>query len=126
MGGRGTYASGNNVPFSYRTIDKIHGVKVLEGLKNIHKLPEEAHQSNAYIRLDKNGNFYQYRHYDKNHQLKLEIGYHIEPNISKSGKPVFHIHEYSNNMQQRTTRPITEKEYNKYKRFFRGIKNDKW
>ena len=41
MGGRGTYALGNNVPFSYRTVDTIHGVKVLEGVSGKHSLPEE-------------------------------------------------------------------------------------
>lgn len=34
MGGRGTYAVGNNVPFSYKTVDKIEGVKVLEPVDN--------------------------------------------------------------------------------------------
>ena len=33
MGGRGTYASGNNVPFTYEPIGKIAGVKILKGLK---------------------------------------------------------------------------------------------
>ena len=28
MGGRGTYASGNNVAYTYETIGKIHNIKV--------------------------------------------------------------------------------------------------
>jgi len=122
MGGRGTYALGNNVPFSYRTVDKIHGVKVLEGIGSIHKLPEESHTSGAYIRLNKNGEFYQYREYDKNHYLKFEIGYHREPNISKTEKPIFHVHEYDRDMNNRTTRAITETELKKYKKYFKGVK----
>ena len=30
MGGRGTFASGNTVPYTYNTVGKIAGVKVLE------------------------------------------------------------------------------------------------
>jgi len=30
MGGRGTFASGNNVAYTYKTVDKIAGVKVLQ------------------------------------------------------------------------------------------------
>ena len=122
MGGRGTFAIGKKVDYTYRTVGEIEGVKVLEGIGNIHKLPEESHTSNAYIRLDRNGKFYQYREYDKNHYLKFEIGYHREPNILKSGKPVFHVHEYSPNMSDRTTRAISKKEYEKYKKYFKGVK----
>ena len=32
MGGRGTFASGNPVPYSYETIGIIDGVKVLQKL----------------------------------------------------------------------------------------------
>lgn len=122
MGGRGTFSIGKKVDLTYKTIGTIEGVKVLEGIGNIHKLPEESHTSNAYIRLNKNGDFYQYREYDKNHYLKFEIGYHKEPNISKSGKPVLHVHEYSPNMGNRTTRAISEKEYEKYKKYLKGVK----
>ena len=31
MSGRGTFAIGNNVDYTYETIDKIEGVKVLSG-----------------------------------------------------------------------------------------------
>ena len=39
MGGRGTYAVGNNVDYTYKTVDKIEGVKVLKGTENLHDLP---------------------------------------------------------------------------------------
>ena len=32
MGGRGTYAAGKNVPFTYETIGTVEGVKVLRGI----------------------------------------------------------------------------------------------
>ena len=55
MGGRGTFASGNTVPYTYNTVVKIGGIKVLKGMQGKHGLPEEAHSSNAYISLHPNG-----------------------------------------------------------------------
>ena len=45
MGGRGTFASGNTVAYTYVTIEKIEGIKVLKGLNGKHGLPEETHSS---------------------------------------------------------------------------------
>ena len=122
MGGRGTYALGNNVPFSYRTVDKIHGVKVLEGTNGKHSLPEESHTSNAYIKLKPDGTFHEIRIYDKNHYLIKEIAYHPEPNLDKTRKPILHIHEYKerDNFAIRPKRLLTNQEYNKYKKYFKG------
>ena len=39
MGGRGTFAAGNPVPYSYQTVDTIEGVKVLVGVNGKHGLP---------------------------------------------------------------------------------------
>ena len=55
MGGRGTFASGNTVPYTYNTDGKFGGIKVLKGMQGKHGLPEEAHSSNAYISLHPNG-----------------------------------------------------------------------
>lgn len=33
MGGRGTFASGNSVAYTYETIGKIGGIKVLNGIQ---------------------------------------------------------------------------------------------
>ena len=55
MGGRGTFASGNTVPYTYNTVGKIGGVKVLKGMQGKHGLPEEAHSSKDYISLHPNG-----------------------------------------------------------------------
>ena len=53
MGGRGTFASGNQVPFTYKTIGFIEDAKILEGISSkYHKLPEEAHSSEKYIKLN--------------------------------------------------------------------------
>ena len=94
MGGRGTYASGNNVPYEWRTDMKIDGIKVLAGINGQHKLPEEAHSSNAYARLNPDGTLRELRFYDSQHRLRYEIAYHPERNVDPSNKPVLHYHVY--------------------------------
>ncbi len=129
MGGRGTFAAGNYVGYTFETVGKIEGVKVLKGLGGKHGLPEEAHSGNAYIQLKPDGTFHELRLYDKQHYLTLEIAYHPEPKISGSRtKNVLHVHEYErDNFKSRTTRPITQQEYEKYKKYFKGVpKYDKW
>ena len=124
MGGRGTFAAGKTVAYTYETAGKIEGVKVLQKLdkKASGGLPEEAHSSLAYILLNKNGTFKMYREYDKNHYLRFEIGYHPEKNIDPSRKPVLHIHEYKpDDFSNRTPRALTDAEYKKYKKFFKGV-----
>jgi len=124
MGGRGTFATGNSVAYSYETVDKIDGIKVLQKLnpKASGGLPEEAHSSSAYIMLNKNGDFRMYREYDSNHYLKFEIAYHPEKSIDSSRKPVLHVHEYKpDDFSNRQARPLTKEEYKKYKNFFKGV-----
>lgn len=124
MGGRGTFAIGNNVKYTYETVGKIEGIKVLEKLdKNASGgLPEEAHSSSAYIMLNKDGVFRMYREYDDKHYLRFEIAYHPEKNIDPSRKPVLHVHEYKpDNFHDRKARPITSEEYEKYKKYFKGL-----
>lgn len=59
MGGRGTFASGNTVPYTYNTVGKIDGVKILKPMDSSKslKLPEEAHSSSSYVLLDKDNVF---------------------------------------------------------------------
>ena len=123
MGGRGTYAAGNDVACSYRTVGEVGGVKVLEPLSGARKLPEEAHSSRAYVLLDRNGVFRQYREYDESHCLRYEIGYHRERSIDPSGKPVLHVHEYQpDDFAHRDPRPITREEIERYRKFFVGVR----
>lgn len=82
MGGRGTFAIGNPVPYSYETIGTIDGIKVLQGISGKHGLPEEAHSSFAYIKLKPDGTFHKMRFYDEHHYLTMEIAYHPEPNLN--------------------------------------------
>lgn len=123
MGGRGTFAIGNIVPYTYETVDKIEGIKVLQGIGDKHDLPVEAHSSEAYIQLYHDGNFKMLRFFDDKHYLKLEIGYHPEKDLDKSRKPILHIHEYPvhDDFSKRTTRLMKEDEYEKYKKYFGGV-----
>jgi hypothetical protein len=128
MGGRGTFASGNNVAYTYETIDKIEGVKVLRGIFGKHSLPEEAHSSNAYIKLKPNGIFHEMRIYGKDHYLLYEIAYHPEPRLTGNRyENVLHIHEYSKDFNRTEARELTDKEYYKFEKYFKGApKNDRW
>lgn len=121
MGGRGTYAAGKtNTPFTYKTVGRFHGIKVLQGIEGSgkHNLPEEAHTSEAYAKLFKDGNLQMLRFYDKDKYLVLEIGFHPEPDLTGHHKPVYHIHEYGRdnftNRQPRLFTPDDIKKYGKY------------
>lgn len=116
MGGRGTFASGNNVAYTYETVGKIGGIKVLKGSNGKHGLPEEAHSSGAYISLYPSGNTKQLRVYDSNLTAKTDIEYSVH-----QGKLSFHAHDYINGVRQ-PARPLTRTEKEKYGKFFGGVR----
>ena len=131
MGGRGTFAVGNTVPYSYETVGTIDGVKIFQPIdtKKSYKLPEESHTAkNSYVLLDKDGVFHQYREYDSNHRVILEIGYHQEKGLGKGDVLHIHVHRkpgidfHSDPSTEK--RKLTRKEYQKYKRFFKGVSID--
>lgn len=128
MGGRGSYSMGKATGYAYQTVGKIDGVKILQPLdsRKMYKLPEESHTAgNRYVLLDKDGIFHQYREYDKNHKVVLEIGYHHESGLGKGD--VLHIHVHHKHgvefHSDETTekRKLTWKEYQKYKKIFKGV-----
>ncbi len=94
MGGRGTYATGNNAAYRYKTVDKIEDVKVLTGKDGLHDLPMESHSSKMYIKLNHDGTFNMLRVYGGDHLVKLEIAYHVDSTLSKTGEKVLHYHTY--------------------------------
>lgn len=131
MGGRGTFAAGKSAAYTYETVGKISGVKVLRGLEGKHGLPEEAHGSFAYIKLKPDGTFHEMRIYDKDHYLVREIAYHPEPNINNGNQKdnVLHVHDYPvrNDFRVRPPHKITKEEYYKYRKYFKGVpKIEKW
>ena len=131
MGGRGTFSTGENVAYKYKTVEKIEGVKVLKGINGKQSLPETAHSSSAYIKLDHNGNFHEMRLYDKNHCLYMEIAYHKEEKLTGNNQqPILHYHIYDSNFSMskevsfyRSDAMILPDDLKeKYKKYFRGIK----
>lgn len=124
MGGRGTFAAGNPVPYSYQTVDTIEDVKVLVGVGGKHSLPEEAHSSSAYIKLKPDGTFHEMRIYDKDHYLVKEIAYHPEPGLNGGNRceNVLHIHEYKrDNFRDRPPRLLTPEEIKRYRKYLKGV-----
>jgi hypothetical protein len=137
MGGRGTFAAGNKVAYTYEVDSqnypdgKFEGVKVIVGAPgtNLHKLPESSHSSGAYLKMEPDGSFNMMRIYDKQHVLRLEIAYHAEKQLGQ-GK-VLHYHYYdeifSKNAEgdfgRSTAIRITKKSriYQRYKKFFKGV-----
>lgn len=107
MGGRGTFASGNKVAYTYRTVDIIEGVKVLKGLNGKHGLPEEAHSSKAYIQT-KDGVFRSMRIYDDDGYLVLEIAHHREAKLNKQAKAVLHYHTYDRKFNRSKAAYLTD------------------
>ena len=94
MGGRGTFAAGKSVPYTFKTVTELDGIKVLEGINGVHGLPASSHSSKAYIQLNSDGSFRELRLYDKNHVLYFELGFHREPSLNSGPKPVLHYHLY--------------------------------
>ena len=137
MGGRGTFAAGNPVPYVYETDTsffaggKFNGVKVLKGVEGSgkHGLPESSHSSMAYLKMNPDGTFHTMRIYDKNHNLRVEIAYHFESKIDKHKPKVLHYHIYDKEFSQnknghfeRTTVRMHKNSrlYKNYKKFFKG------
>lgn len=138
MGGRGTFANGNPVSYTYELDKSIEpsgrwcGIKILKGCDGSgkHGLPESAHHSNAYMKLTPDGRFREIRFYDKNHVLYLEIGYHKERNITGNNtQSVLHYHTYDptfsktkiGNGGRSPAIPLTKEMKAKYKKYFRGL-----
>ena len=128
MSGRGTFAIGNNVDYTYESIDKIEGAKVLSGKNG---LSEESYSSTAYIKLKPGGTFYEMRIYDENHYLIKEIAYHPELAINHGDRKhnILYVHDYleRDNFKIRPVHLITKEEHEKYKKFFKGVPQyEKW
>lgn len=120
MGGRGTFAINKKTNYNYKTIGQIEDVKILEGINGKHNLPEEAHSSKAYIKVDNYGNFVRYREFNSDKTSHFDIDYHPEYKISKNYKPIYHIHFYNNGVRDPVGRKLTKNEFIKYRKYFKG------
>lgn len=78
--------------------------------------------------LDKDGVFHQYREYNQNHEVVLEIGYHHEKALGKGDVLHIHVHQKPgidyHNDPTTEKRKLTRAEYQKYQKFFKGISID--
>ncbi len=122
MGGRGTFAIGNNVDYTYETIGYIEGVKVLRGLGNKHDLPVESHSSNAYIKLYPDGTFNMLRIYDSKHYLIFEIAYHPERKLTGNADSILHIHYYDRKLNRSDAQYLDKDTFEKYKKYLKEVK----
>ena len=110
---------------------KYKGIKVLRGIDGTgkHGLPESSHSSTAYLKMNPDGTFNMMRIYDKNHNLRLEIAYHVEDQLG-AGK-ILHYHTYGTSFSQnvkgtpdRTSGVVLHKNsriFKKYRKYFKGI-----
>ena len=114
MGGNGTYSIGHSPEYTYETVGKIDGVKILKpkDSRKMAKLPEESHSPNTrYVLLDKDGVFHQYREYNENHQGDvLHVHIHTIPGV-----------EGHTDAQKHAIAP-GDQYYEKYKQLFKGVK----
>ena len=122
MGGRGTFASGNAVPYTYETTGKIEGIKILQGIGQKHDLPVESHSSRAYIKLHPDGNLNMLRIYDSKHYLTAEIAYHPERKLTGTAENVLHIHYYDKNLKRTDAAYLDRATFEKYKKYLKGMK----
>ncbi len=132
MGGRGTFAVGNKVAYTYETVETIEGVKVLQGISGKHGLPESSHNSKAYIKLKPNGTFHEMRFYNKDHILYMEIAYHPEQSLTGDRHTsVLHYHLYDSRFSTNKTgtfgrsnaKLLTDDMKAKYRKYFKGVKD---
>lgn len=105
---------GNNVGYTYKTVGKIEGIKVLEGLNGKHGLPEESHKSSSYISLYKDGSVKQIRLYSKDHTSSIDIEYSIH-----NGRMILHAHDYVCGERQKA-RDLSDIEKEKFRKYFGG------
>lgn len=122
MGGRGTFAAGNDVDYTYETVGRFEGVKILRGLGNKHDLPAESHSSNAYIKLHPDGKLNMLRIYDSEHYLTMEIAYHPERKLTGTADNVLHVHYYDRNFNRTDAAYLDRETFEKYKKYLKGMK----
>lgn len=126
MGGRGGFlaSGGFSTPFEWHSEGLLYGVKILKrndpnariALPGLSNTP-----GTTYISLDKEGNFHQLRHFKGDRTPAFDIDFGRDLPLTGTEKAL-HIHEYDAKGKRLPGRWLTEKEYDKYKKFFKGVK----
>lgn len=104
----------------------IYDAKVLVGsTKQQHGLPDFSHSPNSkYIKENPDGSFREMRVYDSLGFPIIEIGYHVEPNLTgnRSDK-VLHYHTFDSDLRRTLGGKISSTEneelYRKYRKYLR-------
>ena len=131
MGSSGSYLkSGSFTGQEWEQVGIINGVKIIKkiGIKKDIKgnLPFFSNTpGTAYVLLDPDGKFSQFRQYREDRKVKFDIDY----GRHNSAKPYLHMHTYANKTRLEPI-PITNTKgdiinkslYEKYKRFLKGIR----
>ena len=68
------------------------------------------------------GNFKRYREFNDEHTAKFDIDCHAERRLTGNREKVYHIHFYPDGKRDRLGQLLTEEEFNKYKKYFGGMK----
>lgn len=122
MGGCGAYTQGKANGYTYETVDTYEGVKILRGMPGtgLHDLPAEAHSSEMYLKLHKDGTMNMLRIYGKDHYLQSEIAYHPEPELTGNHEPVLHVHYYDKSFNRSKAEYLDTETIAKYKKYMKG------
>lgn len=126
MGGRSSFLSsgGFSTPDQWRSLGLLYGVKVLErkdpqsrvGLPGFCNTP-----GTAYIAVNAEGKFHQFRQYGKDRRPTFDIDYGMDTPLTGKGRRAIHIHDYDQDGVRQPGRWLTEAESKKYGKFFEGV-----
>lgn len=123
MGGRGTFAAGKQVAYTYETVDYVDGIKVLlpKDTKASISLPERSNTpGTSYLSYRKDGTFDQLRVFgdDRIPTLDIDYGKH-------RGKKSLHVHYYKDGVRGSGNDVVVlhpgDALYERYKRYFKGV-----
>lgn len=107
----------------------VYDAKVLIGAtKQQHGLPDYSHSPNSkYIKENQDGSFREMRIYDSSGFLVLEIGYHVEPNLTGNRHDkVLHFHTFDSDLKRTLGGRVSSTEnddvYEKYRKYLKEYK----
>lgn len=123
MGGRGTFAAGKQVAYTYETVDYVDGIKVLlpKDTKASISFPERSNTpGTSYLSYRKDGTFDQLRVFgdDRIPTLDIDYGKH-------RGKKSMHVHYYKDGVRGSGNDVVVlhpgDALYERYKRYFKVV-----
>ncbi len=124
MSSRGAVAKNGHVTTDeYKAVKLIYDAKVLVGNDGRHGLPDYSHSPNRkYIKENPDHSFRELRDYDDSCNPVIEIGYHIEPQLTGNRHEyVLHYHTFDKKLNRYMGGRISPYEnsdiYKKYKKY---------